>query len=862
MKTRSHSRSTISRRQRGVALLIALFALLLLSCIGLGMMYSADTETSINANYKDKEAAIYAANGGLEEAKDRLLSQTGDITPPTGTPSLTAQNIIYLINPGASESFSDITPWTHDTTYADTELCQENVLGLTQNLGTPCTGSSSLPSSSNWYRTIDNTGHWSTQLGSTPLNYKWVRIQLKNNNSTPFPVDGSNSNSGQVCWDGLHQIQLPTGYNSACNPQGAITLTLTNGGTGYSSAPTVTVSAPPSGGTQATFTPVMTSVAGAVTSITVGSPGSGYSTATPPTVTIDPPASGTQATATANVIAAGGYVTGASLSNTPTGCYSSAIGTVSAENGGGSGAKAAVVMTTTKCVLSVTFTSSGSGCSSGTFTLSGGTSNASVTASLSGGKVKTNPSGTYTASNPGAGFSATPTLSSNCSTQPNYTVALGYQVASVNMSGTGATGGAGYTSAPDFNTFPGPTVGTTPLVNAAQVTVNASNPNAGQISGFTITNSGSGYLTVPNVTVAPPASGTTATGTAVTSITQKVTGFTPASSGSGYTGSPTVTITAPGGSGTTATASAAVGSGPFYSPVILLTALGQTKQGGRAMTQMEVAYNIRSLTLPGALTLAGPQPSYGSPNSNNFYISGVDHPNGYDGTGSMNPPGCNGTASSSHPAIGVYDDPNNPTSPSSVDTLLAPGVLQPDGTHYPGVGTAPDVQNVYGALGLNTPSDFDQLVTYVASEPGAIVIPSGTFQNGTASSPVVEVNYGNLTLSGNNTGYGILVVTGVLTFNGNFTWNGIVMVIGQGDIEFGGGGGGTINGSVIIAKTKDSSGNELSTLGTPTLNWSGGGGNGIYYDHCWSDGLLNSLPLNFPATNNPLQVLSIRTMPY
>src|SRR5512146_2872522 len=111
MTLRNRHRCTHQPRgERGVALLVALFALLLLSARGLGMMYSADTETSINTNYKDKQAAIYAANSGLEEAKDRLLAQTGDITPPNGTPSLTAQNVIYLINPSASENFSNIQP--------------------------------------------------------------------------------------------------------------------------------------------------------------------------------------------------------------------------------------------------------------------------------------------------------------------------------------------------------------------------------------------------------------------------------------------------------------------------------------------------------------------------------------------------------------------------------------------------------------------------------------------------------------------------------------------------------------------------------------------------------------------------------
>ncbi|HEU5450859.1 MAG TPA: hypothetical protein VFU76_02685 [Terriglobales bacterium] len=851
----------VSRRQRGVALLIALFALLLLSCIGLGMMYSADTETSINANYKDKEAAIYAANAGLEEVKDRLLlAGYGDITAPAGLPSLSAANITYVLNPGASESVSDVKPWDYTNSYADTELCQNNVLGLTRNLGTPCTGATSLPTVNTWYTTINNTGHWSTQLNSTPLNYKWVRLQLKANNTTPFAVNGNASDGTEVCWDGLHQIPLPAGYGTNCRPVGGVTLFLQNGGSGYTSTPTVTISAPPAGGTQAVYTPIMANVSGQVTQITVNNPGSGYDPLNPPLVTIAPPASGTTATATANVIASGGSLSGVTSVTPNNGCYTANPLSPIAVPGGVTAGYFQVQLTSSACIASIDFPNKGKKCS-GNLTVTGGTSSATVAITYAANGVVSS----WSITDPGAGYTSTPAATDfsgvSCtgggSSTPTISVSMGHQVLA-----TGATvsnSGSGYASSSYSVTIPGNSSGTSA---SAVIAASASNPNAGQISGFTVTNPGSGYtVTPPLVVVAPPASGVTATGTANTSATQVVSGFTQVNSGSGYTGSPTVTISAPGGSGTTATALAQVASGPYYSPVILLTALGQTRTGGRAMTQMEVAYRVKALTLPGALTLAGPTPSYGSPNSNNFYISGIDHPNGWDGTGSSNPPGCSGAATASHPAIGVYDDPNNPTSPSSVDTLLDPGVLQPDGTHYPGVNGAPDIQNVYGALGLTTPSDFNDLVTQVA-QPPANIIPTGTLSLGTAANPAKNVVYGDLTLSGNTNGYGYLVVTGVLTFTGNFTWNGIVMVIGKGDIEFGGGGGGTINGSVIIAKTVDDSGNPLTTLGTPILNWSGGGGNGIYYDHCWSDGLLNSLPLTFPDTPDALKILSVRTMPY
>ena len=63
-------------------MLIVLFSLLLLSVIGLGMMYSTNMETSINYNYRDKQIAFYAAMAGLQEARDRIQPVTHNIVAP------------------------------------------------------------------------------------------------------------------------------------------------------------------------------------------------------------------------------------------------------------------------------------------------------------------------------------------------------------------------------------------------------------------------------------------------------------------------------------------------------------------------------------------------------------------------------------------------------------------------------------------------------------------------------------------------------------------------------------------------------------------------------------------------------------
>ena len=91
--------SSKHNRERGIAMFVVMFALLLLSVIGLGMMYSTNTETAINSNYKDSQIAMYASLAGLHEVRDRIQPATPNNVAPAAEPSLTAANVIYVINP-------------------------------------------------------------------------------------------------------------------------------------------------------------------------------------------------------------------------------------------------------------------------------------------------------------------------------------------------------------------------------------------------------------------------------------------------------------------------------------------------------------------------------------------------------------------------------------------------------------------------------------------------------------------------------------------------------------------------------------------------------------------------------------------
>src|ERR1700674_4221825 len=95
--------------ESGIALLIVLMALFLVAAVGMGMIYMSNTETSINANYKDTQSAFFSMRGGLEEMRDRMRSNSGvgvAITLPTVMPGA-ANSILYITNPSGGADVVD-----------------------------------------------------------------------------------------------------------------------------------------------------------------------------------------------------------------------------------------------------------------------------------------------------------------------------------------------------------------------------------------------------------------------------------------------------------------------------------------------------------------------------------------------------------------------------------------------------------------------------------------------------------------------------------------------------------------------------------------------------------------------------------
>ncbi len=177
--------------EKGIALLIAIFVLLLIGVMGIALIVSSGSETALAGNYRASTNVYYAAVAGLEEVRSRLRNNTPNsfnntdpnFLPASGTP-LTVCNPRYVINPLAGES---VVPWDQTNPYFDNEFSQE--------FPVDCGGAPpppSLTASSVWNRSPLNG------MGFPGPMYKWVRINgvsERSLNLDTYPnFDGISSN--------------------------------------------------------------------------------------------------------------------------------------------------------------------------------------------------------------------------------------------------------------------------------------------------------------------------------------------------------------------------------------------------------------------------------------------------------------------------------------------------------------------------------------------------------------------------------------------------------------------------------------------------------------------------------------------
>lgn len=301
-----------------------------------------------------------------------------------------------------------------------------------------------------------------------------------------------------------------------------------------------------------------------------------------------------------------------------------------------------------------------------------------------------------------------------------------------------------------------------------------------------------------------------------------------------------------------------------------------TQTGGRKMTQFEIADDtFMAPMLPGPVSILGPFPSLAGADSKNFGASGNDAYLGPTGHGCSTP-----SANKDAIVVSPGTDPNNGNTWAQ-DVVDLP-LKRP--TNYTGVGgTTPDVASLptgtadnwndpqylnallnqmrleaqnngtyYNNLGGNCTSSYSQHCGMPGS--GAYgQLPSTQYPNPNPGSPQLTFVDGTDTTI--TDGSGILVVTGDAVASGLFHWNGMILVIGTGNLTINGGGGGQINGGMLVAKLQTVNGVLQMGLGTVDFTWNGGGTNFVQWDSCWG-----SNPLS--VANHFYKVISWREVMY
>jgi hypothetical protein len=191
--------------ERGVALLIAIFTLLLITAIGAGMIMLTNTETSTSANFRDEQTAYFGARAGIEEVRDRLRSTASNSVNgslPTALPGI-ANGTLYILNPTNGEAD---TPWiTNGNAYPDTQICSE----ITRITGAAC------PTTVVGYTQTTASASYAL-VGVSPASWKWTRINLKTNltsSGTTVQSSVETNPTGHtnyiICWTGSNEMPTP-----------------------------------------------------------------------------------------------------------------------------------------------------------------------------------------------------------------------------------------------------------------------------------------------------------------------------------------------------------------------------------------------------------------------------------------------------------------------------------------------------------------------------------------------------------------------------------------------------------------------------------------------------------------------------
>lgn len=190
-----------------MALLLAIFVLLLVAVVGIAMMAASGTETSLAGNYRSSTAGYYAALSGLEEGRGRLLPRPSNpaylgntspaAVPPIGT-NIPLGRAVYIRNIVAGDTPD---PVNLGSAYPDTEYQKEF--------------GSATPSS---YQYVNS---WPSFAGSPNASYKWVRINALTEqainvdvNNLPGDYSGALNQTQIIRFDGTNLTRNAAPYQA------------------------------------------------------------------------------------------------------------------------------------------------------------------------------------------------------------------------------------------------------------------------------------------------------------------------------------------------------------------------------------------------------------------------------------------------------------------------------------------------------------------------------------------------------------------------------------------------------------------------------------------------------------------------
>jgi len=258
---------------------------------------------------------------------------------------------------------------------------------------------------------------------------------------------------------------------------------------------------------------------------------------------------------------------------------------------------------------------------------------------------------------------------------------------------------------------------------------------------------------------------------------------------------------------------------------LLMTSIGYGPRG--AVKKLEAIIQkdfFNGLSAPATLTLVGPTTT-ASPNpATSFTFNpGSSTVSVYSGDDAV--------STDIIPPIGTINDANLDTVEGSVDGQ------PPHPFNGTVIGSPSNVSDEMPDWLMN-PTKLDATVRSlynVAAASGryfANGVQPTTFGNNTTGQGITFCD-GNCEFTGQ--GGGIMVVTGKLTLKGNFSFNGLVIVTGQAGVDRNGGGNGTIQGNMVVAPYVNSgvlpvSNPVGSTFLAPQYDLSGGGNSTIQYN--------------------------------